>query len=311
MKRPGYVVLVVVAGTAALGGAGLLLGPVWAAVGVVAGPFLALVVAAFVQGLAAPDPMDLVRAGRHREALRLVEEQIPGFRLAARIWPGQFRDALAVELMNKSMALLAAYREGEALAVVEQAAAICRSLAAARPGKPEPILAYALNNLSYPLRAVGRRDEALAAAREAVRAYRALATARPRKYRYSLATSLGTEAELLALAGQPGQALAATGEAARIYQNMRSANRAAPEAAEVLFLHGQILCEQSRPREATQPLARAWRLAAHKAGQEPAFDRAVLTAAYQADPAGFPRTWRTETGADPPPWLTGHHDPPA
>ncbi len=63
---------------------------------------------------------------------------MPAWRLAARIWPGQFRDALAVQLMNKSMALLAAHREGEALAAAEQGVAIFRSLAAARPGKPSP-----------------------------------------------------------------------------------------------------------------------------------------------------------------------------
>jgi len=223
--------------------------------------------------------------------------------LAARIWPGQFRDALAVQLMNSSMVLLAAHREGEALAAAEQGVAMQRSLAAARPRKPAPGLAAALNNLSYPLRAVGRRGEALIAAGEAVRMYRGLAAANPRKYRYSLANSLGTQAELLAQAGQPGRALTATGEATRIYQDIRPANRDAAQASEVLFLHGQLLYEQSRHREAARSLARAWHLAGPQAGQEPSFDRAVLTAVYQADPAGFLAAWRAETGASPPPWL--------
>jgi hypothetical protein len=33
--------------------------------------------------------------------------------------------------------------------------------------------------------------------------------------------------------------------------------------------------------------------------------RAVLETAYRADPARFLGTWRAETGAGPPRWLTG------
>jgi len=154
---------------------------------------------------------------------------------------------------------------------------------------------------------VGRLDEALAAAGECVRMGRALAAARPGKYRYDLASSLGTQAEVLSLAGQHHQALAATSEAAVIYQDIRAADRAAPTAAEVLFLHGQLLVGLSREREAAQPLARAWDLATGHDKHEPECDRTVLEAAYQADPAGFADTWRAETGADPPGWLTEHH----
>jgi len=303
VKRPGYVVLAVVGGAVALGGAGALLGPAWAAAGLVAGPFLALAAAAAVQGLAAPDPADLLQAGGHREALRLVDGQLPAWRTAARIWPGQFRDALATQLMNRSEALLAAHRDGEALAAAEQGVAIFRSLAAARPGKPSPDLAGALNNLSYPLRAAGRQDEALAAAGEAVQLYQALAAGRPGKYRYRLASSLGTQAELLAQAGRPGPALAAASEAAGHYQDMHPADCAA-SAAEVLFLHGQLLCRASRHREAAQSLARAWRLSGRITEHQPGFDPAVLRTAYQADPAGFLATWHAITGTSPPSWLT-------
>lgn len=305
MKRPGGVSLVLLGGAVALGGAGLLLGPAWAVAGVVAGPFIALMAASVVQVFTTPDPADLQRTGRHREALSMIGDQMPAWRLLARIWPGQFREPLALVLMDKSMALLAAHRDGEALAAAEQAVAIYRSLAAARPGKPAPDLAGALNNLSYPLRAAGRRDDALAAAEEAVRMYRALAAARPGKYRYDLARSLGTEAEVLSLAGEYGKALAAASEAAGIYQDMRAGDRAAPDAAEVLFLHGQLLCGLSRHREAARPLARAWRLAARQDQQEPRFDRAVLETAYRAAPARFLDTWRAETGVGPPRWLAG------
>jgi tetratricopeptide (TPR) repeat protein len=304
VKRAGYVVLAVVGGAVVLGGAGALLGPAWAAAGLVAGPFLALAAIAVVQGLATPDPADLLQAGGHREALRLVDEQLPAWRTAARIWPGQFRDALATQLMNRSEALLAAHRDAEALAAAEQGVAIFRSLAAARPGKPSPDLAGALNNLSYPLRAAGRQDEALGAAGEAVGLYRALAAGRPRKYRYGLASSLGTQAELLTHAGRSGQALAAASEAAGHYQDMHPAGRAASGAAGVLFLHGQLLCEASRHREAAQSLARAWRLAGRHPTRQPGFDPAALSSAYQADPAGFLATWHAITGASPPSWLT-------
>lgn len=228
--------------------------------------------------------------------------------MAARIWPGQFRDALATQLMNRSEALLAAHRDGEALAAAEQGVTIFRSLAAARPGKPSPGLACALNNLSYPLRAAGRQDEALAAAGEAVCLYRALAADRPRKYRHRLASSLGTQAGLLAHASRPGQALAAASEAAGHYQDMRPADRAASSAAEVLFLHGQLLCQASRHREAALSLARAWQLAGRYARHQPGFDPAALRAAYQADPAGFLATWHAVTGASPPSWLIENDD---
>jgi hypothetical protein len=94
-------------------------------------------------------------------------------------------------------------------------------------------------------------------------------------------------------------------EAAEIYQDMRPGHRAAPEAVEVLCLRGQLFCDLVRPREAAQPLARAWRLAAGRDGQVPGFAGPALKTAYQADPAGFGGTWRAETGADLPGWLTG------
>jgi tetratricopeptide (TPR) repeat protein len=207
-----------------------------------------------------PDSADLLRAGRGLEALQRVKDQMPAWQLMARIWPGQFREAVAHQLMNMSMALLATHRDSEALAAAEEAVAIYRSLAVARPGKSAPGLATALNNLSYLLRAMGRRDEALAAADESVRIYRSLAAARPQKYRHSLACSPGIRAELLSRAGEREQALDATSEAAQIYQDMRPVHRAAPEAVEVLCLRGQLLCDLSHPAEAAQPLAQAWRL---------------------------------------------------
>jgi tetratricopeptide (TPR) repeat protein len=310
LKRPADVTLVLVGGAVVLGGAGWPLGAAWAIAGLAAGPFIALIGASIVQALTTPDPSELLRAGRHREALAAIADELPTWRKLARIWPAQFRDALAQVLMNRSLALLAAHRDGEALAAAEQAVEIFRSLAAARPAKWAPDLASALNNFSYPLRAVGRLDEALAAAEESVQMRRALVGARPGKYRYDLAGSLGTQAEVLSLAGQHHQALAATTEAAVIYQDILATDRAASAAAEVLFLHGQLLARLSREREAAEPLARAWNLATRQDKQEPEFDRAVVETAYRADPARFLDTWRAETGTDPPAWLTDHYTAP-
>jgi tetratricopeptide (TPR) repeat protein len=229
---------------------------------------------------------------------------MPAWRQLGRIWPGQFRGALASRLMHRSLALHAALRDGEAVASAEEGVAIYRSLAAARPGKHLPGLATALNNLTYPLRAAGRRDDALAAAEESVRLNRALAAARPRKYRYSLACSLGTRAELLTKAGRLDDALKSVSEAADIYQDVQPGNDDARQAAEVLILQGQLLCDLSRHREAARPLCLGWRLASNRTRQNPAFARAALKAVYKADPAGFPGIWRIDTGSDLPRWLT-------
>jgi tetratricopeptide (TPR) repeat protein len=308
LKRPADVMLVLVSGAVVLGGAGVPLGRAWIIAGVVAGPFVALVAASVVQGLTTPDPSELLQAGRHREALRVIADDLWAWRKMARIWPGQFREALAQVLMTRSLALLAAHRDGEALAAAEQAVEIFRSLAADRPAKWAPGLASALNNLSYPLRAVGRLEEALAAAEESVRMRRVMAAARPGKYRYDLASSLGTQAEVLLLAGQYHKALAATSEAAVIYQDVHAADRVASAAAEVLFLHGQLLARLSREREAARPLARAWNLATSQDQRAPDLDRRVLENVFRADPARFHDAWRAETGTEPPGWLTENHD---
>jgi hypothetical protein len=42
-----------------------------------------------------PDSADLLRAGRGLEALQRVKDQMPAWQLMARIWPGQFREAVA------------------------------------------------------------------------------------------------------------------------------------------------------------------------------------------------------------------------
>jgi hypothetical protein len=60
---------------------------------------------------------------------------MPDYRLAVRIWPGQFQDGLACQLLIRSMALYAALGNREALVAGEEGVAIYRGLAAARPAK--------------------------------------------------------------------------------------------------------------------------------------------------------------------------------
>ena len=88
--------------------------------------------------------------------------------------------------------------------------------------------------------------------------------------------------------------------------NMRAADRASSVAAEVLFLHGQLLCSLSRQREAARPFARAWHLAARQDHQRSGLDTTVLPTACRADPDAFRDARRAETGTLLPDWLTSH-----
>jgi hypothetical protein len=70
--------LLVAGGAAiALGAAGWLLGPGWAAAGVAAGPFAALVIAAAWQVHASTSAADLLRMGRAGEALSTLDQELP------------------------------------------------------------------------------------------------------------------------------------------------------------------------------------------------------------------------------------------
>jgi tetratricopeptide (TPR) repeat protein len=303
LNRPEQVFLVLAGGAAVAGAAGLMLGLWWAVAGVLAGPCIALIAAAIVETLTTPDP-GLMPAHQHREALRLMDRSMASNRVLARIWPGQFQDVLAERLLSRSLALCSAMRYGEAMAAAEEGVEIYRNLAAANPAKTAPGLALALNNFTYPLRAAGRVEEALTAAREAVRINRELTAGRPRRYQQSLACTLGTQAELLSLARRPGEAVVLASEAASLCQAVRPGTAASSEAAEILVVYGQILCDLGRPREAARPLARAWHLVGGEK-RNPRFGEPALTTAYDADPATFTRAWQAENAEVPPGWLTG------
>lgn len=245
LTRPHSVWLALIAGAAIGAGIGMLVGPAWAVTGVVCGPVIALFAESVVHASTTPDPANLLHAGQHREALAEISRTLPDWRRMARVWPGQFQDALANVLMTKSMALLAAHRQDEALVAAEEGVAIYRALAQARPRKQTAGLAAVLNNLTYPLMAAGRRDEAVHAAEEAVQLYRALAASRPRKYMPRLANSLGTLADALQNAGRSAEALAATSESVGMYDGMRLAGHDAHHAAAIRSLHTRLMSATS------------------------------------------------------------------
>ncbi|MGH3204442.1 MAG: hypothetical protein ACRDP5_20670 [Streptosporangiaceae bacterium] len=298
--------LLVAGGAAiALGAAGWPLGPGWAAAGVVAGPAVALVIAAAWQAHTRTSAWDVLLTGRADEALSTLDQEMPSWRIAARIWPSQFRGALASQLVDHSFALHKGGRDAEAAAAADEAVLAFRELAAARPRMFTAGLADALYRMSYLLAAVAGLQEALAAAEEAVRLYRGLAAARPAQYAPLLALSLTRQAILLATLGRPGDALAAAGEAGGLFQAAVPTDRYAYSGAQALLVEGQILCDLSRPYEAARPLARGWQLAASRDYQDLlGYARPALQAAYQASPASLTSTWHAETGTGPPHWLT-------
>jgi len=230
---------------------------------------------------------------------------MPSWRTAARIWPGQFRDALAIRLMDQAFALHECGRDAEAAAVAGEAVLTYRELAAARPQKFTAGLADALYRASYLLGAVAGREEALAAAEEAVRLSRGLAAARPAQHAPLLAMSLTKQAILLAGMSRLDDALAAATDAAGVFQTAVPADQYQYSAAQAQLVQGRVLCDLSRPGEAARPLARGWQLAASRDYQDLlSFARPALKTAYEADPDGFAGTWHAETGTETPDWLT-------
>ena len=283
----------------------LLLGPVWVIAGVLVGPLVGLIVLAVARVYATTDAAVLLRNDQPDEAIAQLRREMASWRALARIWPSQFRDALASRLIVQSGALRAVNRDEEALRTADEAVAIYQDLAAERPGKYGPDLADALDHQARLLAADDRQAEALAAIAVAVRLYRNLAAAEPEKYLPVLAECLTCEAGWLAEIDLPSDALAAVHEATDICQDKLPWPQVPSGAARAMLLEGELLCGQARYREAAGLLARGWRLAAgqHLAGTQ-RNARPAIRAAYRADPEHFAAVWQAETGAEPPDWLS-------
>jgi hypothetical protein len=300
----GKLAVALAAGAVAFGAAAwLLLGPAWFIAGVLAG----LLVGAFVlAGIYTPATTDAAAPLGHDRpggAIAQLYHEMSNWRVLARIWPGQFRDALANRLIIQSGALQAVHRDEEALRTAGEAVAIYQDLAASRPGKYGPDLAGALDHQSRLLAADDRPADALAAMQVAVRLYRNLAAAEPAKYLPVLAECLTCEADWLADLELPADALAAVHEATDICQDKLPWQQVPPCAVRAMLLEGELLCGQDRHREAARLLAKGWLLAS---GQEDMLRDAALAirAAYRADPGHFCAVWQAETGAEPPDWLS-------
>jgi hypothetical protein len=296
----------------------LLFGPMWTITGALVGPLIVVLVVAVVHMYATPGAATLLTNDQPDEAVALLRGEMASWRTLARIWPSQFRDALASRLIVQSGALQAMNRDEEALRTANEAVAIYQDLAAERPGKYSPDLADALDHQSRLLAADDRQAEALAAIRVAVRLYRNLASADPARYLPALAECLTCEAGWLADIELSGEALAAVHEATDICQDKLPWQQLPSCAARAMLLEGELLCGQARYRDAARLLAKGWRLAADQqaadqqaADQQAADQRGLLRdaapaikTAYRADPDHFATVWQAETGAEPPDWLS-------
>jgi tetratricopeptide (TPR) repeat protein len=172
LRQRGPVWLIPLSAAIAAGAAGWLLGPVWAAVGLVLGPLATVLAVATWQGFRHPDPLALLKQGRPSEALARIQADIPGWRISARTWPGQFRDALADGLWVLSLALQACGRNEEAIAAAQESVAIYRDLNAARPGRFAAKMDGVLKHLTELLVAANRDEEAKAVMKEAIQLWR-------------------------------------------------------------------------------------------------------------------------------------------
>jgi len=282
----------------------LLLGPVWIIAGVAAGPVIALLALGPVLGLATPDPVTLLNKGRADQAAARIHRDMRMLRTLARIWPGQWRDYLAGQLIVLSAALHAMHRGAQALQPAAEAVTIYQGLAAGRPEKHTRGLADALDRQARLLAATDHPAEALAAMEVAVRLYRNLAAADARRYLPILAESLDCQADWLAEIGKDSDATAAAHEATAIYQDRLPSSKTAARPARGMLLDGELLCRQGRYREAAKPLAQGWHIADPKHQQDALWQAApALRAAYRADPDNFAAVWHAETGRELPNWV--------
>jgi hypothetical protein len=302
----GKLAVALAAGAVALGAAAwLLFGPVWIIAGALAGLLVGALVLVGIYTLAHTDAAALRSHDRPggAGAIAQLHYEMSSWRVLARIWPSQFRNALANQLIVQSGALQAVHRDEEALRTAGEAVAIYQDLAASRPGKYGPDLAGALDHQSRLLAADDRPADALAAMQVAVRLYRNLAAAEPAKYLPVLAECLTCEADWLVDLELLADALAAVHEATDICQDKLPWQQVPSCAARAMLLEGDLLCGQARHREAARLLAKGWRLAA---GQQDVLRAAApaIRAAYHADPGHFSAVWQAETGAEPPDWLS-------
>ncbi|GAA4457709.1 tetratricopeptide repeat protein [Phytohabitans houttuyneae] len=158
-------------------------------------------------------------AGRHEEAIGLVEEAVELYR-----GPVDHEPNLALALRQLGDCLTALGRPLEAQVALQEAVAVNRGLAAAHPGEHLTSLAFVLVDLSRSHASLGRHDEALASAQEAVATLRHLSARDPGTGLEPLAGALDNLSNQLAASGHDDGALAALQEAVTIHRGLAAAD---------------------------------------------------------------------------------------
>lgn len=202
-----------------LGGAGWLLGPLWAVAGILVGSVAALAFLLIMVERGKPDPALLLRSGRPQEAYQHLQPELAFVRTLVIRRP-MFRDILANRLETMAQVLQALDNEPKALETVTEAVAIYGDLRVKDPDRYGSPLAHALLRQAAMLANMGRHGEALAAAEPAVRIYRRLAVKDRSAYLPSLAAALTRQADELGHLDRITEARAATAEAEMISSDM-------------------------------------------------------------------------------------------
>jgi tetratricopeptide (TPR) repeat protein len=218
-RRKHIVIWTPAIGAALLGGAGWLLGPLWAVAGVLVGAVAALAALLIMVGRAKPDPALLLRSGRPQDAYRHLQPELAFVRTLVIRRP-MFREILADRLETMAQVLQALDNEPKALETVTEAVTIYGDLSVKDPDRYGRSLAQALLQQAAMLANMGRHGEALAAAEPAVQLYRRLAVKDRSAHLPSLAAALIRQADELGHLDRFAEARAATAEADLISTDM-------------------------------------------------------------------------------------------
>jgi tetratricopeptide (TPR) repeat protein len=212
-------ILIYAASAVLLGGAGWLVGPLWAVAGTLAGPVAVSSVLLVIVVLGKPDPVRLLRAGRPQEAYQYLDQDLSFTRrrAAKRPW---FRDVLAHNLETMSQVLQALGNEPGALEAATEAVAIYTEEAAKHPNQYPDALARTLLQQAALLAHMGRHGEALGAIEPAVQIYRRLTVGDRSSYLPDLAAALTRQADELGYLDRITEARAAAAEAEMISTDM-------------------------------------------------------------------------------------------
>ena len=206
-------------GAALLGGAGWLLGPLWAVAGILVGSVAALAVLLVMLERSKPDPALLLRSGRPHDAYRHLQPELAFVRTLVIRRP-MFREILADRLTTMAQVLQALGNEPRALETVTEAAAIYGDLSVRDPDRYSGALADTHLHQADMLASLGRHGEALAAVEPAVQIYRRLAVRDRSAHLPSLAAALTRQADELGHLDRFTEARAATAEADLISTDM-------------------------------------------------------------------------------------------